>query len=133
MSKTSLLAAFIFPERLEWFLSYLEAKFSIGKEKVFCYKDEDDESKLIITFKLSIPEDKSLNLKELFPSAIIIHKKGNALYTINALNKLIDEKAKESIGNIEYKDVKIDWEEYQGKFILIKDKELKILSISRVF
>lgn len=133
MSKTSLLASFIFPERLEWFLSYLEAKFSIGKEKVFCYKDENDESKLIVTFKLSMPEDKSLNLKELFPSAITIHKKGNALYTINALNKLIDEKAQESIGNIEYKDVKIDWEEYQGNFILIKDKELKILSISRVF
>jgi hypothetical protein len=133
MSKTSLLAAFIFPERLEWFLSYLEAKFFISKEKVFCYKDENDESKLIVTFKLSIPEDKSLNLKELFPSAIIIHKKGDALYTINALNKLIDEKAQESIGNIEYKDVKIDWEEYQGNFILIKDKELNILNISRVF
>lgn len=133
MSKTSLLASFIFPERIEWFLSYLEAKFFIGKEKVFCYKDENDESKLIITFKINIPEDKSLNFKNLFPSAVIIHKKGNALYTINALNKLIEEKAEESIGNIEYKDIKIDWEEYQNKFILIKNKELKILSISRVF
>lgn len=133
MSKTNLLASFIFPERVEWFLSYLEAKFSIGKEKVFCYKDENDESKVILTFKISVPDDKSLNFKDLFPSAVIIHKKGNALYTINALNKLIEEKAEESIGNIEYKDVKIDWEEYQGKFILIKDKELKILTISRVF
>lgn len=133
MSKTNLLASFIFPERVEWFLSYLEAKFSIGKEKVFCYKDENDESKVILTFKITIPDDKSLNFKDLFPSAVIIHKKGNALYTINALNKLIEEKAEESIGNIEYKDVKIDWEEYQGKFILIKDKELKILTISRVF
>jgi hypothetical protein len=133
MSKTSLLASFIFPERVEWFLSYLEAKFSIAKEKVFCYKDENDESKVIITFKITLPDDKSLNFKDLFPSAVIIHKKGNALYTINALNKLIEEKAEESIGNIEYKDVKIDWEEYQGKFILIKDKELKILTISRVF
>ncbi len=133
MSKTNLLASFIFPERLGWFLSYLEAKFSIGKEKVFCYKDENDESKLIITFKLSMPEDKSLNLKELLPSAVIIHKKGNALYTINALNKLIDEKSEESLGNIDYKNVRIDWEEYQNKFIIIKEKELKILSISRVF
>ena len=133
MNKTSLLASFIFPERLEWFLSYLEAKFSIGKEKVFCYKDENDESKLIITFKLSMPDDKSLNLKDLLPNAVIIHKKGNALYTINALNKLIDEKGEESIGNIDYKNVKIDWEEYQDKFIIIKERELNILSISRVF
>jgi hypothetical protein len=133
MNKTNLLASFIFPERLEWFLSYLEAKFSITKNKVFCYKDNDDESKLILTFKISIPTDKSLNLKDLFPSAVIIHKKGNALYTINALNKLIEENNEESMGNIEYKDIKIDWEEYQDKFILIKDKELKILNISRVF
>jgi hypothetical protein len=133
MSKTSLLASFIFPERVEWFLSYLEAKFSIGKEKVFCYKDENDESKLILTFKITVPDDKSLNFKDLFPSAVIIHKKGNALYTINALNKLIEEKNEESMGNIEYKDIKIDWNEYQDKFILIKDKELKILNISRVF
>ena len=81
MNKTTLLASFIFPERVEWFLSYLENKFGITKNKVFCYKNLDDESKVIITFKLVIEENKRLNLKDLFPSAIPIHKKGNALYT----------------------------------------------------
>jgi len=32
MNKTILLASFIFPERVEWFLSYLENKFSIPKD-----------------------------------------------------------------------------------------------------
>ena len=32
----------------------------------------DDESKLIITFKLTVQKDKPLNLKHLFPSAVII-------------------------------------------------------------
>ena len=113
-------------EELNRFKSINEYSFGMRERNL-----DDDE--LILTFKLSLPDDKSLNLKDLFPSAVIIHKKGNALYTINALNKLIDEKAEESIGNIEYKDVKINWEEYQDKFILIKDKELKILNISRVF
>ena len=58
MNKTILLATFIFPERVEWFLSYLETKFSIGKNKVFCYKNLDDESKVIMTFKLTIQQDK---------------------------------------------------------------------------
>ena len=133
MSKTTLLASFIFPERVEWFLNYLETRFSIGKEKVFCYKDNNDESKLILTFKIAIPDDKSLNLKDLFPSAVMIHKKGNALYTINALNKLIEEKNEDTKGNIDNKETKIYWEDYQDKFMLIKDKELKILEISRVF
>ena len=133
MNKTILLATFIFPERVDWFLGYLETRFSITKDKVFCYKNLDDESKVIITFKISVPQDKPLNLKNLFPSAVPIHKKGNAIYTINALNKLIEKLYPESIGNIDNKSVKIDWNEYQNKIILLNGKELNIFSISRVF
>ena len=133
MNKQILLASFIFPERLTWFLNYLETKFKIKKEKVFCYKNLDDESKLIITFKIDIPENNPLNLKKLFPSAIPIHKKGNALYTINALNKMIELIHHEDIGNIDNKNVKIDWDTYQNKLILINDKELTFFNISRVF
>lgn len=133
MNKTILLASFIFPERVEWFLSYLEAKFSITKDKVFCYKNLDDESKVIITFKLIIPEGKRYNLKDLFPSAIPVHKKGNVLYTINSLNMLIDQMNEDSVGNIDNKSVIIDWSQYQNKLILIKDKELSFLPIQRIF
>lgn len=133
MDKTILLASFIFPERVEWFLSYLEAKFGITKDNVFCYKNLDDESKVILTFKIIIPEGKRLNLKNLFPSAIPIHKKGNALYTINALNKLIDSLSDTSIGNTDYKSVAINWDLYQNKLILINGKELMIFNITRVF
>jgi len=133
MEKTILLASFIFPERVEWFLGYLEARFSITKDKVFCYKNLDDESKVIITFKIVMQEGNKLNLKELFPSAVPIHKKGNALYTINALNKLIDKTHVSETGIIDYKSIKINWDEYQNKIILIDNKELAIFSIERVF
>ena len=133
MDKTILLASFIFPERVDWFLSYLKSKFSIPKEKVFGYKNLDDESKLIITFKLVVQNGKHLNLKELFPNAVTIHKKGGALYTINALNKLIETKSGIENGNIDHKTVKINWEEYQNKIILINDKELSIFNIERIF
>lgn len=133
MNKTILLATFIFPERVDWFLNYLEAKFSITKEKVFCYKNLDDESKVIMTFKLTVNKDKHLNLKDLFPSAVTIHKKGNAIYTINALNKLIEQMYPESLGNIDNKTIKIDWNEYQNKMILLNGNDLTILNINRVF
>lgn len=133
MDKTILLASFIFPERVEWFLSYLETRFNISKDKVFCYKNLDDESKVIITFKLVIPEGQRMNLKDLFPSAVPIHKKGNALYTINALNKLIDETHDTLEGNTDYKSIKINWDEYQNKIILLNGKELGIFNIERVF
>jgi len=132
MNKTILLASFIFTERLDWFLGYLQKKFGIQKEHVFCYSNLDDATRLILTFRLSIP-DSGINLKEFFPSAIIIHKKGDAIYTINALNKLIEKQLGVSVGNIDYKSILIDWSAYQNNLILIKDNELVILNIKRVF
>jgi hypothetical protein len=131
MNKTILLASFIFPERVEWFLDYLKTKFNV--DKVFCYKNLDDESKDILTFRLTINPEQPLNLKNLFTNAVIIHKKGNALYTINALNKLIEETYPESIGNIDNKSITIDWSDYQNKFILINNEKLCIFNINRVF
>ena len=133
MEKTILLASFIFPERVNWFFSYLETRFSIPKSKVFGYQNIDDESKIIMTFRISYQEDKPLNLKDLFPSAFPIHKKGDALYTINALNKLIDQMDETSIGNTDYKSVKINWNDYQNKLIVINGKELMFLTIKRIF
>jgi hypothetical protein len=63
----------------------------------------------------------------------MIHKKGNALYTINALNKLIESSLGDTIGNIDYKSFKINWDEYQNKFILLNNKELAILNINKIF
>jgi hypothetical protein len=131
MNKEILLASFIFPERVDWFLEYLKTSFDI--DKVFCYKNLDDESKVIMTFRITVKTEKPLKFKDLFPNAVIIHKKGDALYTINAINKLIEEKYPESIGNIDNKNVKIDWSEYQNKFILINNEKLCIFNIKRVF
>lgn len=133
MNKNILLASFIFPERLEWFLTYLEDKFNISRDKVFIFKNLEDESKIIVTFKFVLPGDRRVNFKSLFPNAILIHKKGNAIYTINALNKLIEEITDSSVGNIDYKSIKINWDDYQDKILLINNNKLKISSIKRIF
>ena len=132
MNKNILLASFIFPERIDWFLDYLETKFFISKENVFVFENLDDTSKIIVTFKFVVSETKKTNFKSLFPNAILIHKKGNCIYTINALNKLIDEISDADNGNINHKSVKINWEDYQGKIMLINDNNLKISSIKRI-
>ena len=41
MNKTILLASFIFPERVDWFLNYLKTTFNV--DSVFCYKNDADE------------------------------------------------------------------------------------------
>lgn len=133
MNKTLLLASFIFPERLEWFLNYLEEKFNISREKVFIFKNLDDESKLMITFKFVLKDGKRVNLKKLFPNAIPIHKKGTAIYTINALNRLIEYETGLDKGNINYKSHKIDWDNYQNRLILTNEDGLALFEIEQVF
>ncbi len=133
MEKTILLASFIFPERVNWFFKYLEENFNISKNTVFCYKNLDDETKIIMTFKLIIKQGAPINLKNHFPNAFPIHKKGDALYTINALNKLIELMDSNSLGNIDYKSIKINWDDYQNKLMIINDKELTFLTIKRIF
>ncbi len=133
MNKNILLASFIFPERLEWFLGYLESKFSIPKDKVFIYKNLDDESKLITTFKFVIKDNKKVDFKNLFPSAILIHKKGDAIYTINALNRMIEDMYSNAVGNIDYKSYEIDWTTFQNKMLLTNNNGLIIYNIERIF
>ena len=128
-----LIASFIFPERIDWFLGYLENKFKIRKEDVFIFKIINDESKYMVTFKFKLDRDNRINIKDLFPSAIPIHKRGNAIYTINALNRLIERLHGGDIGNINHKDIKIEWVDYQNKLILIKENDLVISNIERIF
>jgi hypothetical protein len=86
-----------------------------------------------MTFKLILPDGKPINLKQHFPNAILIHKKGTAIYTINALNKLIESISGAEVGNTDYKSVKINWDEYQDKMILLNGKDLAIYNIERIF
>lgn len=133
MDKTILLASFIFPERLDWYINYLDTKFGIQRDRIFCFKNLTDDSKLILTFKLVIKDSKHINLKNLFPNAIIVHKKQNAYYTINALNKLIESKMDGESGNIDHKSYRVNWDEYQNKLILIDNNDLVIHDIKRIF
>jgi hypothetical protein len=131
MDKTVLLASFIFKDRIDWFLNYLESNFSIPKNTVFIY-EVDDESKQMVTFKFLIKFGEKVNFKEIFPNATLVHKKGNAIYSINALNRLIESYNDENIGNINYKSIKIDWSLYQDKLLLIRNNNLVITEIKRI-
>jgi hypothetical protein len=131
MDKTVLLASFIFKDRIDWFLNYLESNFSKPKNTVFIY-EVDDESKQMVTFKFLIKFGEKVNFKEIFPNATLVHKKGNAIYSINALNRLIESYNDENIGNINYKSIKIDWSLYQDKLLLIRNNNLVITEIKRI-
>lgn len=132
MSKKILLASFIEPTKLETFLTNLKEEFGISRDNVFVFENENDESKLITTFKFTVESGNRINFSKTFPNAISIHKRGNAIYTINALNKLIETLHPEQVGNLDYKSIKVNWSDYQDKFLLFNNNELKISNIKRI-
>jgi len=133
MNRSIILASFVFPERLETFLNYLQKRFKLDRERIFIYDNIDDPITKIVTYKVFLKDGKKIDLKSIFPRTIIIHKKGECLYTINALNKLIEEENGLESGNIEYKNYELDWEKYQNKLVLTTQEGLVFNEIKRDF
>ena len=126
------LASFVSEEKIDSFKKYLNKRFRIPEEKIFIYSTPEDD-KHILTFRLYLKDGRKVNTQSFFPVTIIVHKKGECFYTINALNKLIEQEVGGNIGNIDYKSHKIDWDQHQGKMLIIKDGKLIIMDIERNF
>ena len=133
MNRSIILASFVFPERLETFLNYLQKRFKLDRERIFIYDNIDDPITKIVTYKLFLKDGKKIDLKSIFPRTIIIHKKGECFYTINALNKLIEEEYGLESGNVDYRSYELDWEKYQNKFIITTQEGLVLNEIVRDF
>jgi hypothetical protein len=133
MNRTILVASFIYPDKLDWFLNLLSNKYNIKKNNVFLYKNLEDNTKIIITFKLVLINGEKINLKQTFPNATIINKRGDAIFTINALNSLIELESSLDKGNINYQNHQIDWCKYQHQMVLTNKSNLVFLNIERIF
>ncbi len=133
MNRSIILASFVFPEKLDTFLNYLEKRFRLDRERIFVYDNVDDPLKKIVTYKVFLKDGKKIDLKSIFPRTIIIHKKGECLYTINALNRLIEEENDLETGNVEHRNYELDWDKYQNKLVLTTAEGVVFNEIKRDF
>ena len=132
MSKTIIVASFVQVDKKEEFFAALFSKTGLSKEKVFAYKDLDDENRHILTFKLEVNDGERINVPYIVPNSTIVHKKGNAYYTINALNRLIDLECNIDKGNLSYETYNVDWSRYQGYLIITNKDVLQFIKIERI-
>jgi hypothetical protein len=132
ISKSSLVCTFVERKSLEKIYSNLEKGFGVDTNKVFIFNIEDKE-KYLITYKISLDNEQRKDFKRRMKRTFPIHKKGKTFFTINGLNKLIEKIYKLVPGNINYKDYQINWKDYDNKLIMIKEKELYIIDLDRVF
>lgn len=86
---------------------------------------------LILTFKIFLNIGERIDIRKEFRRTLQVHKKGKTFFTINALNRLIERDFNLTPGNIDYKSHEVEWDNYQDKFILLKNNVLDILDIKR--
>lgn len=126
MNEFFLIGVFIEKEKILSFLGFLKNKFKLNTEKVYVYNVEGKEKEYLVTFSV---KDKVKFLKGVYGSTIV-HTKNKSIFSINALNKLIDTLNVDKI--IPNDKFEIDWEEYGNKLIIISNGELFIGNLEKI-
>ena len=128
--KILLLASFVNKEYLNEFLTDLEYH-GVDKETVFIFNLSDKD--FLLTYKIKVSIGVRFDIRKELRKTIQIHKKRKTFFTINALNRLIEVENGLSRGNINYKDYQVDWDKFSDKLVLLKNNELDISHLERVF
>ena len=108
------------------FLETLKHGFKVNLDKVFIYSIDTNKYEYLVTFKTYNKERFIKNLS----NATVMHVKNGCLFSINALNKLIEKENSDSDKpNNEYL---IDWDKYKDKLIIQTNGELSLSNLSKI-
>lgn len=125
--KGIIIGTFVAKNRILSFLEMLKYKFSVNYDKIYVYTIDSNEKEYLVTFKTY---NKDKFIKKLYGSTIM-HVKNGCLFSINALNRLIEMEYnfKEEKP---YNEVEIDWDFYKDKLIILTNGNLNINNLSKI-
>ena len=121
-----IIGTFVKKNKILSFLETLKNGFKINLDKVFVYSIDTNKYEYLVTFKTYDKEKFIKNLN----NATVMHVKNGCLFSINALNKLIEKENSDSDKpNNEYL---IDWDKYRDKLIIQTNGELSLSNLSKI-
>lgn len=118
--KTQLLCTFAHLANLNIVTEYIQQNYEIPESRIFIFAAEANPNTLYCTYNASFSDRRGQN-------TISIHRKKetNTLYTVNALNEVI-----QAVNNgVLDKSYQIDWTQYQNSFILTTDTGYRVISL----
>tara|TARA_R110001592_G_scaffold84174_4_gene249106 strand:- start:1426 stop:1851 length:426 start_codon:yes stop_codon:yes gene_type:complete len=133
VKKNSLVGTFVDISYYKKLCKILELRFNVKTENIFTHTIKENEKRYFITYKISLDYEGRKLFRKSIKNTFPIHKKSTCYFTINGLNKLIEEIHELKSGNINHKEYKIEWKEYEGKLIMSKEKRAHIITLDRVF
>ena len=122
-NKGVLIGTFVNKKQILQFLEMLKTKYHIAYNKIFVYSIEGNHYEYLVTFKAL---EKEVYLKNI-ENSTVMHVKNNCLFSINALNKLIEQET--CFNNKEHK---LNWYLYKNKLIILTNGSLAIESINKI-
>lgn len=121
-----IIGTFVKKNKILSFIETLNNDFNIKYDKIFVYTIDTNKREYLVTFKTFDKEKFMKNLN----NATVLHVKNNCLFSINALNKLIerDNEGSDSPNN----EYIVDWSKYKDKLVIVTNGELTISNLSKI-
>ena len=111
--KTQLLCTFTTQDRLKPTIDLIISCHDVLFDKIYIFNNQKDISQLICTY--NIPNNQDNFIEGMDTIALHRKKQSNTLYTINALNEVLD------------KTFPITWSEFQNSLLLVNEQGLNII------
>lgn len=120
MEETQLLCTFTTVDGLAETLDIVNNSYKLVFNKIYILENTEDATQLVLTYNVTKSSNAAVTPP---PSTISVHRKKqtNTIYTINAINKLIEEK---NGGRLD-KSFKIDWNELKNMVLVTAYGKLK--------
>ena len=120
-----IIGTFVKKNRILSFLETLRTEYKIRLDKVFVYSIDTNQTEYLVSFK-TFDKDKFIRK---ISNATVMHVKNGCLFSINALNKLIEKEKNDDKPNNEYL---IDWDTYKDKLIILTNGELSVSNLTKI-
>jgi len=120
--KIQLLCTFATDKTCEGMVESIRGTYTLSDKRFFVFQDVKSEKDIFLTYNVMIHDR-----FEKIPYTISIHRKKqtNTLYTLNALNKIIEE---ENNGQLD-KGYQIDWNLFKNCLIITTENGYKIVEL----
>lgn len=126
LNKKNLIGTFVKKHKILSFIEKLKNTSKIKSKDIFIFTIEGNENEYLITFKTGTTN----RLINSFYKSTTLHVKNGCLFSINALNKLIEKENDTTINN--HKDYVIDWEKYRDNLIIMTSGKLCIYKLTKL-
>ena len=124
-TKGIIIGTFVKKKKILSFLELLK-NLDVDLKKLFVYSIDTNKYEYLLTFRVF---DKEKYIKNL-DNSTVMHVKNGSLFSINALNKLIEkEKTNSDKPNNEYI---INWDNYKNKLIILTNGKLSLSNITKI-